>query len=140
MTDTGVAPTSSRIESLDFVRGVALFGILLMNIVGMGLGPAYDNPTVAGGAEGINLWTWFVMNVGFEGTQRALFSMLFGSVQFRRAPLAPASGPLSQLDRVDRPREPGLEQRLPGVVCGLCCPPRQLQAVRTDAECTKGCG
>ncbi|HEX8528279.1 DUF418 domain-containing protein [Allosphingosinicella sp.] len=73
------APASDRHQSLDFVRGVALFGILLMNIVGMGLGPAYDNPTVAGGAEGVNLWTWFVINVGFEGTQRALFSILFGA-------------------------------------------------------------
>jgi uncharacterized protein len=72
-------PATNRIEALDFVRGVALFGILLMNIVGMGLGPAYDNPTVAGGSEGINLWTWIVINVGFEGTQRALFSMLFGA-------------------------------------------------------------
>jgi uncharacterized protein len=72
-------PESSRIHALDFVRGVALFGILLMNIVGAGLGPAYDNPTVAGGADGINLWTWIVVNIGFEGTQRALFSMLFGA-------------------------------------------------------------
>ena len=72
-------PAERRIEALDFVRGVALFGILLMNIVGAGLGPAYDNPKVAGGAEGINLWTWIVVNIGFEGTQRALFSMLFGA-------------------------------------------------------------
>jgi uncharacterized protein len=79
MVDTAVTPTSNRLESLDFVRGCALFGILLMNIVGMGLGPAYDNPTIAGGATGINLWIWLVMNVGFEGTQRALFSMLFGA-------------------------------------------------------------
>lgn len=79
MTDSIVAPTSKRLESLDFVRGMALFGILLMNIVGMGLGPAYDNPTIAGGDTGINLMTWLVMNVGFEGTQRALFSMLFGA-------------------------------------------------------------
>ena len=79
MTKAVAAPASRRIESLDFVRGCALFGILLMNIVGAGLGPAYDNPTIAGGDTGINLWTWFVLNVGFEGTQRALFSMLFGA-------------------------------------------------------------
>jgi uncharacterized protein len=79
MTDAAAAPASRRIESLDFIRGCGLFGILLMNIVGMGLGPAYDNPTIAGGDTGINLWTWFVVNVGFEGTQRALFSILFGA-------------------------------------------------------------
>lgn len=79
MNDTTVAPTQRRIESLDFVRGCALFGILLMNIVGMGLGPAYDNPTIQGGAAGINLKTWYFFNVGFEGTQRALFSILFGA-------------------------------------------------------------
>ncbi len=74
-----VAPAAKRLESLDFVRGCALFGILLMNINGMGLGPAYDNPTIAGGDTGVNLWTWLVINVGFEGTQRALFSILFGA-------------------------------------------------------------
>ena len=74
-----LAPAAKRLESLDFVRGCALFGILLMNINGMGLGPAYDNPTIAGGANGINLWTWLVINIGFEGTQRALFSILFGA-------------------------------------------------------------
>lgn len=80
MTGTAPAPTAARrIESLDFVRGCALFGILLMNIVGMGLGPAYDNPTIQGGDTGINLQTWYFFNVGFEGTQRALFSILFGA-------------------------------------------------------------
>lgn len=74
-----VTPSAKRLESLDFVRGCALFGILLMNINGMGLGPAYDNPTIAGGDTGINLWTWLVINIGFEGTQRALFSILFGA-------------------------------------------------------------
>ena len=79
MTEAVSAPTKRRIESLDFVRGCALFGILLMNINGMGLGPAYDNPTIQGGATGIDLKTWYVINVGFEGTQRALFSILFGA-------------------------------------------------------------
>ena len=73
------APTGDRIEALDFVRGVALFGILLMNIVGFGLPDAYYNPQNSGGAEGPNLLAWIVTQVGFEGTQRALFSMLFGA-------------------------------------------------------------
>jgi len=79
MTKAVAAPTGKRLESLDFIRGCALFGILIMNIVGMGLGPAYDNPTVMGGDTGIDLWTWFIVNVGFEGTQRGLFSILFGA-------------------------------------------------------------
>ena len=73
------APASLRIEALDVVRGVALFGILLMNITAFGLPNAYSNPANAGGAEGVNLWTWIVTQIGFEGTQRALFSMLFGA-------------------------------------------------------------
>ena len=79
MANSVAAPTAKRLESLDFIRGCALFGILIMNIVGMGLGAAYDNPTVMGGDTGINLWTWFVVNVTFEGTQRGLFSILFGA-------------------------------------------------------------
>ncbi|MGQ0589058.1 MAG: DUF418 domain-containing protein [Sphingosinicella sp.] len=73
------APAAQRIEALDFVRGVALFGILLMNITGFGLPDAYTNPQNSGGAEGVNLLAWIVTQVGFEGTQRALFSMLFGA-------------------------------------------------------------
>ena len=73
------APASRRIEALDVVRGAALFGILLMNITGFGLPNAYFNPANAGGADGANLWAWMITMVGFEGTQRALFSMLFGA-------------------------------------------------------------
>lgn len=73
------APATYRIEALDVVRGVALFGILLLNITGFGLPDAYTNPQNAGGATGANLWVWIVTQIGFEGTQRALFSMLFGA-------------------------------------------------------------
>jgi len=75
----GAAPAARRIEALDFVRGVALCGILLMNITGIGLAYGYTNPQNSGGAEGANLWAWIITEVGFEGTQRALFSMLFGA-------------------------------------------------------------
>jgi len=77
----GVAPTTEggREVSLDIIRGVALFGILLMNITGFGLPYAYSDPTVYGGSEGLNLVAWLTTTVLFEGTQRGLFSLLFGA-------------------------------------------------------------
>jgi len=77
----GPAPVRAkdRYESLDVIRGVALVGILLMNITGFGLPDAYDDPTVSGGATGWNLWAWQITEIGFEGTQRGLFSLLFGA-------------------------------------------------------------
>lgn len=65
-----------RIYSLDILRGIVLLGILLMNINLFGL--AKGDPSVAGGIQGLNLYTWMATNVFFEGTMRALFSLLFG--------------------------------------------------------------
>ncbi len=79
MNNTGPVLASERISSLDIVRGFALLGILLMNIVGFGLFHAYDNPTNSGGATGLNLWVWIVMHVLAEGKMRCLFSMVFGA-------------------------------------------------------------
>ncbi len=73
---------SGRIQSLDIMRGIVLLGILLMNINGMGLAGAYENPTVSGGATGWDLKTWITTNMLFEGTMRALFSLLFGVGMF----------------------------------------------------------
>ena len=44
---------TDRYQSLDMIRGVALFGILLMNITGFGLPFAYGDPTNYGGAAGV---------------------------------------------------------------------------------------
>jgi len=71
---------AERISALDTLRGFALLGILLMNIVGMGMFPgAYDDPTAAGGSTGANLWVWAVLHVLAEGKMRCLFSMVFGA-------------------------------------------------------------
>src|SRR3712207_382434 len=73
------APVSAaeRITALDTLRGFALLGIMLMNIVAMGMyGAAYDNPTVTGGATGWNLGVWVVMHVLAEGKMRCLFSLV----------------------------------------------------------------
>lgn len=78
--DTSPTGGRERLNSVDTIRGAALFGILLMNILSFGLpGRAYDNPAYAGGATGINLWTWYLVSVLFEGKMRATFSMLFGA-------------------------------------------------------------
>ena len=82
MAGTGVAPTvrAERIDTLDIVRGFALFGILLMNIVGMGLAQqAYFNPAATGDPTQSELTTWFITHTFFEGSMRTLFSMLFGA-------------------------------------------------------------
>jgi uncharacterized protein len=75
-----LAPVSNseRIIPIDIMRGFVLCGILLMNITGFGLYGAYSNPTVSGGSTGWNLYAWITTNMVFEGTMRALFSLLFG--------------------------------------------------------------
>ena len=71
---------AERIDSLDVLRGVAVLGILMMNIVAMGLPfAAYANPTAKGGDAGLNIGIWFFNAVLFDGKMRAIFSMLFGA-------------------------------------------------------------
>ena len=74
----------TRIESLDVLRGFALLGILLINILSFGLHSAGTfTPLIPGGEtamdEFLNLSTWASMSVLVEGAMRCLFSMLFGA-------------------------------------------------------------
>ncbi|HEY5809431.1 MAG TPA: DUF418 domain-containing protein [Povalibacter sp.] len=80
MSDSAT-PTSraDRIGMLDTTRGIAVLGILLMNIVGLGLPDAYEDPTNWGGATGANLAAWRITSLFFEGTMRGLFTLLFGA-------------------------------------------------------------
>lgn len=81
MGATDMATTASdRIITLDTVRGVAVMGILLMNIVAFGLvDAAYMNPRAQGGATGADLWVYLFNFVLFDGKMRGLFSFLFGA-------------------------------------------------------------
>ena len=77
----GPAPVTAaeRISSIDLLRGFALLGILLMNILTFGLPmAAYFNPNVAGGNTGANLWAWILQYILFDGRMRGIFSMIFG--------------------------------------------------------------
>lgn len=71
---------SERIIIIDSLRGIALLGILLMNIPYFAIpDPAADNITVMNEWGTINQRVWYVINWIFDGTQRAIFSMLFGA-------------------------------------------------------------
>lgn len=80
---TSVADTD-RIESLDVLRGFALLGILMLNILGFGLlSSGYFNPEVGIGVTPtdakVNLAVWAGTELLFEGSMRCLFSLLFGA-------------------------------------------------------------
>jgi uncharacterized protein len=84
--DVNLAPSftpvssAERISSIDVVRGAALLGIALMNIIFSGLPMAADwNPKVAGGATGLNLAAFFVQYILFDGKMRGIFSLMFGA-------------------------------------------------------------
>ena len=82
MTDVAASPVAGgeRYVALDTLRGVAVLGILAMNIYAFAMPfPAYGNPLLMGGTEWYNLGTWFFTHLFFDLKFMALFSMLFGA-------------------------------------------------------------
>ncbi len=70
----------TRHATIDALRGLAVMGILLMNIAGFALpSGAYFNPLAGGGAAPADLAIWAVNFVLVDGKMRALFSILFGA-------------------------------------------------------------
>lgn len=74
-------PEGARIEALDVLRGFAVLGILLLNIIGFGLASsAYFDPLQGIGVHPeLNLVVWGSVDILFEGAMRGLFSLLFGA-------------------------------------------------------------
>lgn len=83
---TAPVTAQERISSVDTLRGVALLGILAMNITSFGL-PSWDysiplttvHPVFSGPHWRVNTVAWFLRWILAEGKMRALFSMLFGA-------------------------------------------------------------
>jgi uncharacterized protein len=76
-----VGPTlqKDRISILDSLRGIAILGILLMNITSFGFPSGRGFDFTINNEKGINYSAWLGINLFADGTQRALFSMLFGA-------------------------------------------------------------
>jgi uncharacterized protein len=84
--------TATRITTIDAVRGVAVMGILLMNIVAFGLPmDAYLNPIAYGNKGPADLAVWVINFTLADGKFRTLFTMLFGASMVLIADSADAS-------------------------------------------------
>lgn len=69
-----------RITAIDALRGVALLGILILNIWAFSMpGAAYINPTAYGDLEGANYWVWYFSHLLCDQKFMTIFSMLFGA-------------------------------------------------------------
>jgi uncharacterized protein len=67
-----------RIQTIDLVRGLALLGILMMNMPGFGF-MFSDVFKFIKNTHSSDFYAYAIMSTAFEGTMRALFSMLFGA-------------------------------------------------------------
>jgi len=77
---TGPVGQTERINSLDVLRGVALFGILLINIQVFAMpGMAWMNPHGYGHATGADYWVWLACHALGERKFMTVFSILFGA-------------------------------------------------------------
>ena len=71
---------SNRILSIDTLRGVAVLGILIMNIQSFSMiDAAYSNPTAYGDFTGFNRWIWTLSHLFADSKFMSIFSMLFGA-------------------------------------------------------------
>jgi uncharacterized protein len=95
--------STDRIFPLDALRGFAVMGILLMNIVSFAMPEqAYINPAAWGGQGVGNVAAWAVNWVLFDGKMRGLFSLMFGAsmlLVMDRAEMAGGDGRQTHLRR-----------------------------------------
>jgi len=84
---------SRRIVTLDIVRGVAVMGILAMNIVAFAMPmQAYVNPRAYGTESAADLFAYGFNFIFVDGKMRGLFSFLFGASMLLVVQLAERNG------------------------------------------------
>jgi uncharacterized protein len=76
----GPTVEKDRVITLDILRGVAVLGILVMNIQSFSMiAAAYFNPMAAGDQSAVGFWIWLLTHLLADLKFMALFSMLFGA-------------------------------------------------------------
>ena len=80
LSPMALSPAPDRVIALDALRGIAVIGIVGMNVLAFALpGPAYYNPIAYGGESAADYWVWLASFVFVEGQFRTQFAMLFGA-------------------------------------------------------------
>jgi uncharacterized protein len=78
--NAGPVTAAERLVSLDTLRGVAVMGILVMNVYAFAMPlAAYYNPLIMGGTDALNMGTWFFTHLLFDQKFMTIFSMLYGA-------------------------------------------------------------
>jgi uncharacterized protein len=72
---------ADRLEVVDLLRGVALTGILFMNVFGFALAP-YSTEAFKANPATLDFWVYAANIIFLEGKMRALFGMVFGAGVF----------------------------------------------------------
>jgi len=89
MTRTAQATApENRLQHVDAIRGLALFGVLLVNLYSQNELALTQTQVGAMASAGVDVWFGFAINVLWTGKAQALFSMLFGfgfALQMQRA-------------------------------------------------------
>ena len=71
---------TNRIQSIDLLRGIAILGILIMNIQSFAMpSAAYNNPLAFGDLTGLNKMTWILSHLFANQKFMSIFSILFGA-------------------------------------------------------------
>src|SRR5690349_2330725 len=80
-TPSGPVARAERIVALDFIRGIAVLGILFPNIVAHGdaILSYFWPPNLPGGATAADKAVWLFQLVLIDGKFRGLFTLLFGA-------------------------------------------------------------
>lgn len=87
------AAAGDRIVTLDVLRGVAVMGILVVNIISFAMPEgAGMNPLLYGMNGAADFVSWAVSFIFFEGRMRGLFSFLFGASMLLVIERAQAAG------------------------------------------------
>ena len=80
MPNAGPVTAAERLVSLDTLRGIAVMGILVMNVYAFAMPlAAYYNPLLMGGSDALNMGVWFFTHLFFDQKFMSIFSMLYGA-------------------------------------------------------------